>query len=54
MKISQPAGQRPPIDRKKTYRRPQTLSREKLEALAVVCDLGKTEPISCNSGPINS
>lgn len=54
MKIDQPTGPRTPADRKKSYRRPRTLSREKLEALAVVCDTGKTEPLSCNVGPIQS
>ena len=37
-------------DRKKVYRAPRTLSREKLEALAIVCDPGKTDglPPDCN------
>jgi len=39
---------------KKVYRKPETLSREKLEALAVVCDTGKTDALSCSIGPIQS
>jgi hypothetical protein len=39
---------------KKIYRKPETLSRETLEALAVVCDTGKTDPLSCSVGPIQS
>ena len=39
---------------KKPYRKPRTLSREKLEALAVVCDTGKTDALSCPVGPIQS
>ncbi len=38
----------------KAYRRPATLSREKLEALAVICDTGKTDPLSCPVGPLQS
>jgi hypothetical protein len=41
--------------RKKTYRRPETLSREQLEALAVDCGgTGKTDALSCSIGPIQS
>ncbi len=39
---------------KRPYRKPRTLSRERLEALAVVCDTGKTDPLSCTVGPIQS
>lgn len=39
---------------KKAYRRPETLSREQLEALAVICDTGKTDPLSCPAGPLQS
>lgn len=40
--------------RKKAYRKPETLSRERLEALAVVCDTGKSNSFDCMSGPIQS
>jgi hypothetical protein len=33
---------REPESRKKAYRKPETLSREKLEALALICSPGKT------------
>ena len=40
---------------KKTYHKPATLSREKLEVLAVDCGgTGKTDALSCNVGPIQS
>ncbi|MDH3522243.1 MAG: hypothetical protein OES32_01530 [Acidobacteriota bacterium] len=39
---------------KKVYRRPATLSRERLEALAVICDTGKVDPLACPAGPIQS
>ena len=39
---------------RKRYRKPRTLSRERLEALAVVCDTGKTDGLSCPVGPIQS
>ncbi len=39
---------------RKPYRKPRTLSRERLEALAVVCDTGKTDGLSCPVGPIQS
>ena len=54
MKVSNPGGAGAVSRGKKTYRKPETLSREKLEALAVVCDTGKTDALSCNVGPIQS
>jgi len=54
MKISNSGGVGGSSRGKKVYRKPETLSREKLEALAVVCDTGKTDALSCNVGPIQS
>ena len=46
------------VDRKRAYRKPETLSREQLEALAVICNepgnFGKTDPGACPIGPIQS
>jgi len=54
MDSSHSAGRREPGRRKKTYRKPETLSREKLEVLAVICDTGKTDALSCSLGPLQS
>ena len=54
MKRSEADGRRAPGNGKRAYRRPATLSREQLEALAVICDTGKTDPLSCPIGPIQS
>lgn len=54
MKSRNPGGAGHGNRGKKAYRKPETLSREKLEALAVVCDTGKTDALSCNIGPIQS
>lgn len=50
MNSSDSVGRRKPGSRKKAYRQPETLSREKLEALAVVCNPGKADglPPDCN------
>lgn len=49
-------GRRKPGSRKKTYRRPAILSREKLEVLAVICNdpTSKTDGLSCTVGTIVS
>ncbi len=41
---------------KKPYDKPSTLSREPLEAMAVVCSgpTAKATPFGCNLGPISS
>ncbi len=55
MKSRDSTGRRSTGYRKKAYRRPEILSREKLEALAVDCGgTGKTDALSCNVGPIQS
>ncbi len=54
MDSSHSVGRRESGSRKKTYRKPETLSREKLEALAVICDTGKTDALSCSLGPLQS
>jgi len=54
MTDSKPGGHQAPGNTKKKYRKPETLSREKLEALAVVCDTGKTDGLSCSLGPLQS
>ena len=55
MKSSYPTGRRAEGGLRKPYRKPKTLSREKLEALAVDCGgTGKTDEYSCNIGPIQS
>ena len=50
MDSSYSVGRREPGSRKKVYRKPETLSREVLEALAVVCNPGKANgmPPDCN------
>ena len=54
MKLDNKDDRRVPAAGKKAYRRPETLSREQLEALAVICDTGKTDPLSCPVGPLQS
>ncbi len=54
MKPDNREGRRARSAGKKAYRRPETLSREQLEALAVICDTGKTDPLSCPAGPLQS
>jgi hypothetical protein len=41
---------------KRPYRRPEIISRERLEAVAVVCTdaTSKADPYACPSGPLNS
>ncbi|WP_456412279.1 hypothetical protein [Thiolapillus sp.] len=50
---AQGAGKNAP---KKPYSKPRTLSREPLEAMAVVCSgpTAKATPFGCNLGPISS
>lgn len=54
MKLNDKDKRRKASAGKKAYRRPETLSREQLEALAVICDTGKTDPLSCPVGPLQS
>lgn len=59
MKNSQPNNKQTTTEKrsdKKTYSKPQTLSKEPLEAMAVVCSGGgsKANPGVCPSGPITS
>ena len=42
------------IPTKKTYSKPCTLSKEKLEVMAVICSSGKADAGTCSSGPITS
>lgn len=54
MTESRSAGQSKPADRK-SYSKPAILSRERLEALAVVCSPpSKATTIECPSGTITS
>ena len=45
-----------PVHERRPYRRPQILSRERLEAIAASCGQpgGKPDPVLCPSGPIQS
>ena len=55
MKSNYSADRQAAGHRKKTYHKPETLSRERLEALAVDCSAtGKTDALSCAVGPIQS
>ena len=59
MKNSQPNSKQTSTEKrsdKKTYSKPRTLSREPLEAMAVVCSgpTAKATPFGCNLGPISS
>mgnify|MGYP006908204713 CR=1 FL=1 len=53
MKSSEP---KPEATEKRPYRPPRILSRESLEAVAVVCTdaSAKADPYACPSGPLNS
>lgn len=54
MNKNEPGRHGKPAGQKKAYRKPETLSREQLEALAVICTSGKTDPGACPIGPIQS
>lgn len=51
----EPVLPRRPARERRTYRPPVTLSRERLEVLAVVCSFpGKTDPLLCSIGQLMS